>query len=54
MSGPVVTGGYRAAKVIFSTKALPPNAALAQLFIVQGKGEMTSNVLYTILLSECA
>ena len=33
----------------FPTKALPPNAALAQLPIVQGKGEMTSNVLYTML-----
>ena len=39
---------------IFPTKALPPNAALAQLPIVQGKGEMTNNVLYTILLCECA
>ena len=34
---------------IFPTKALPPNAALAQLPIVQGKGEMMSNVLYTML-----
>ena len=39
---------------LFPTKVLPPNAALAQLPIVQGKGKMTSNVLYTILLCECA